>query len=211
MNYKELNIDPEEIEEEDFDLTLNNEPTGERVYLDDLDTSFPWYKRMWWKISNLLYTWYDIENGIKSIMRWRNIVWRDRTWGYSNIIEILIFKLKMDREAFLRRNITTSTNEICGQMLEVITLLEKWSTYDYFEEYKKKHDEKWGEDKLYLLELNNGASEMRSDRDDRLTEDQKRIEKAEYFELLEQSEREKKHDLDVAFQIITQNIESWWD
>lgn len=217
--FEDFDIDEEDIEREeeldrqDPDRLLPVDGTKE--YWDELGKNDSFKEKTMLKIrvffSRIRHMWYDLTNGIASCWRWKKVIWNDRTWGYSNIVDVLIFKLKIDREAFLKNDHTTSTAEMTSKMLEVITLLERWRSHDYYEKYRKAHDEKWGEDRTYFVKLRNGASLWKSERDDRLTEAEKEQESREFSENTKKAEQEKQHDLDVAFQIMTQELESWWD
>ncbi len=56
-------------------------------------------------------------------------------------------------------------------MTHVIALLEKYNSFDYDEEFSMKHEEKWGKDMHYFLELEDGNFDWKSERDDELAED----------------------------------------
>ena len=50
--------------------------------------------KFWYNNLYIFDLWYNLKNGIKNIWKYRNIIWKDRWYDYSYIIELLKFKLK---------------------------------------------------------------------------------------------------------------------
>ena len=49
--------------------------------------------RLWWKFDGK-YLHRDIAQGIKNLIKWFPIIWKDRNWDDSFIFDILQFKLQ---------------------------------------------------------------------------------------------------------------------
>ncbi len=188
---------------------------GKKLYLDEYFKDKTFLQKIKSKLSywrtKTLYSWYDLKNGIKSMFRWRKATWNDRTWGHSQIITILIFKIKMDRDAIKSRDILEGTDARIESMTQVIALLEKYNSFDYDEEFRIGHEAKWGKDRHYFIELEDGNFEWKSERDDELAEDKLKIEQDEHLKNMEAAEQLKKRDLDEAFTIMKQELDNWWD
>lgn len=187
---------------------------GDITYLDDykpktffekVKSKFSYYK------TSLFHFKYDLIEGCKSLWRWRKIIWNDRTWGYDQILKILIFKLKIDSDAFLKNNRTTATTKMVAEMQEVIRLLERYKEDDYLKLEKIEHDAKWGEDKTYFVELESGDYEWKSERDGLLSPEDLKQEQEEFRERMLRAQEAKEADLKNALKIIRKKLEGWWD
>lgn len=187
--------------------------TGKKIYLfKDYYTRFQKFKNFFkFRYRKIVDNYYDIKYGIKSMWRWRKAIWQDRTWGDRAILNILIFKLKLDAAAFKNRNIIEDSEIVANQMLEVATLLEKYQNNKYGDAARKAHDEKWGEDEHYFVELLSGHFEWKSERDDRLNATDLEQEHLESRAIMENAEIERHADLKKALQLLEENLETWWD
>lgn len=215
MNSKRLTNQEMFEDDEDFANHDNTPVTGEKIYWDDhfkakgfkekISVNFSVFR------SRIRHAYYDFIAGIKSFWRWRKVIWKDRTWGNHQILDVLIFKLKIDAEAMRRNNRVEGSNDMYNEMMKVATLLENYNSKDYFTEYKKQHDAKWGEDRHYFLELKSGSYEWKSERDKVVTEEDLKLEGEEYFALRDKAEAERNNDLNEALKIMSEKIEYWWD
>lgn len=187
---------------------------GDITYLDDYEpktwlekvkSKFSYYKTTIWHAK------YDFVEGCKSLYRWRKIIWQDRTWGNHQILKILIFKLKIDSDAFEKNAHFDNIGHEVAQMREVVRLLERYNEDEYLRTEKKEHDAKWGEDRTYFLELEDGNFEWKSERDDKLSPEDLKIEQEEMREVIQRARDAKEADLKNALKIIRKNIERWWD
>lgn len=188
---------------------------GKKLYLDDYFKDKTVFQKIKSKLSYLqtktLYSWYDLKNGIKSLYRWRKAIWNDRTWGHSQIIDILIFKIKMDRDAIKSRDLLEGTDARVESMTKVIGLLEKYNSFDYDEEFRISHEAKWGKDRHYFIELEDGNFEWKSESDEKLTEEELNIKHDEQMKNTEAAEQLRKRDLGDAFTIMQRELDNWWD
>lgn len=218
---KKLKKEEIDNEDEDFDL-YERDPdqmlplTGEKIYWDDDERKNKTFiekvkRKMSYYKTKIWHEYYDFREGIKSLWRWRKVIWKDRTWGNHQILDILIFKLRIDAEAMKKREIVEGIHETYEQMTKVATLLENYNNDEYFNKHREKHDEKWGEDKHYFVELRSGHFEWKSERDDRLSAEDLEKEKEESNNLREIAQQERKNDLKEAFKIMNDKLDEWWD
>ncbi len=188
-----------------------------KEYLDELgDHDSRWVKIKRYfsvKKSKVWHLWYDLKEGIKSCWRWKGVIWKDRTWGDNQIVDILIHKLKMDSEAMRKRDIVQSVDKTYLKMQQVVNLLERYNKDDYMSKYNELHDAKWGEDRTYFVksEEHNDWCEWKSERDERLTPEQLEQEQAEYRVYSEKAAYEQRKDLNDALLIMKKNLPYWWD
>ena len=87
----------------------------------------------------------NFQVGLKNLFAWFPIVWKDRDWDKHYIMEMLIFKLKRNRQYMIDHGHLVNDKQIAS-MTECIDLLEmvhnEWENYE--EPAAKKHAEKWG-------------------------------------------------------------------
>jgi hypothetical protein len=212
---KKLNkrFDIEDIEK--YDLSTDLPVTGKKLYIDDyfkdktflekVKIRFTYYKNKIW------HSWYDFIEGIKSLWRWKKVIWKDRTWGNHQILDILIHKIEIDANAMYKRDIVEEADISYEQMMRVVTLLKRYNDDNYYTKAKDKHNEKWGEDKQYFIELQSGNCEWKSEREDVLSPEDLVIEREEYNQILLDARDKRKEELKEALSIIEKHVDEWWD
>ena len=102
--------------------------------------------RLWWKFEGRYYH-KDVYNGVKNLIKWFPIIWRDRNWDQSYIYTILQKKLELHAEDISKRDILVSSQRDAELMRTAARLIEKIKN-DYYEgEYSDYHQTKyWFED-----------------------------------------------------------------
>ena len=58
--------------------------------------------KLWWEFEGK-YLHRDFIEGIKNLIKWFPIIWKDRNWDHSYIYEILKFKLKKTFKPFNKK------------------------------------------------------------------------------------------------------------
>lgn len=85
MKYKELlQKYRNELDEESIECLENSS----NLKLTWEDIKF-WYNNLY-----IFDLWYNLKNGIKNFWKYKGVIWKDRWYDYSFIIELLKFKLK---------------------------------------------------------------------------------------------------------------------
>lgn len=112
----------------------------------------PWYKKTWRKFSlnwefKYRYLWRDFTNGIKNIIYWLPVIWKDRNWDSNYIFEVLAHKLKAQSKYIGDRDIHTRAKRDAEVMMTCVRLIDKvqeeFYVMEYMEYEKTKH---WFED-----------------------------------------------------------------
>jgi hypothetical protein len=152
--------------------------------------------------------------GIRNLKEWFPIMWKDRDWDKDYIMDILIFKLKKNRDYMVRLGHTSNENSI-RTMTECIDLLEKihneWENYE--EPAYKKHEEKWGKSDFYTEPYSeNPKLYVLKDRNDERYNPQEIEEKRKDFLLASKiGGHKRKRDFQHAMEIFVNEFDSWWD
>jgi hypothetical protein len=208
MNSKRLNIefDPEEESE------------------DGYISGFVYKIREWWNMK-FLRTWplsvimdwkYNIQNGVRNLIRWMPTIWKDRDWDGSYILTILIKKIELQRETIINNKIVhqDELKVMDGDMSKCLELLKKandeWGNYE--EPLVDQHDKKWGKREFDFVPIEDkNLFEMKLNYERDLTDEEKEQERKDFSEGLEKARRERERDLAEAMGIIARHVDEWWD
>lgn len=95
--------------------------------------------RLWWKFDGK-YLHRDIAQGIKNLIKWFPIIWKDRNWDDSFIFNILQFKLQNQAKYIGDRDRHTRAKEDAELMMKCVDLIEKVKTEFYQAEYMDYHE-----------------------------------------------------------------------
>lgn len=102
--------------------------------------------RLWWKFEGRYYH-KDVYNGVKNLIKWFPIIWRDRNWDQSYIYTILQKKLELHAEDISKRDILVCSHRNAELMRTGARLIEKIKNGYYEGEYSDYHQTKyWFED-----------------------------------------------------------------
>ena len=204
---------------EDFFEDLKNRPRPNffrRIYL-------------WWEHDGKYYHKY-FKQGIKNIIYWFPIIWKDRDWDSHYIFEILQHKLKAQAKYIGDRDFHTRAQLDAKRMRLCVKLIKKVQEEDYTMEYMDYHkDRVWFTD----CEDRPGSSLYNSEEVWEKYDEYfkkyplvyKRVMKGEgVFTLDGRDESDMKriiamniahlnHDRarKLLFKIMEENIEGWWD
>ena len=116
---------------EDFFEDMKNRPRPNifrRIYL-------------WWNHDGRFYHKY-LKEGIKNIIYWLPIIWKDRHWDSHYIFEILKHKLKAQANYIGGRGFHTRAHQDARRMRLCVKLMQKIQDDDYAMEYMDYHKDR---------------------------------------------------------------------
>lgn len=107
----------------------------------------PWYKKIARNISlswnfKYQYLWRDFKCGVKNIIYWFPIIWKDRNWDHRYIYTILQHKLKAQSKYIGDRGIHVTAKRDAEIMMTCVRLIDKVSDEFYSSEYSDYHKDK---------------------------------------------------------------------
>lgn len=120
-------------------------------WADDLKEQ-PWYKKKWYSISlnfkfKYKFTWRNFKIGVRNIIYWLPVIWKDRNWDSHYIFEVLAHKLKAHAKYIGARDIHTRAKRDAEVMMTCVRLIDKvqeeFYAMEHMEYEKIKH---WFED-----------------------------------------------------------------
>ena len=146
--------------------------------------------------------------GIKNIIAWFPIIWRDRDWDYVYIYEILGFKLKRTEQNIRKYGHAMESEAIADQIREVSTALERLIEDDYCADLHSAIHKKWGE-----MEFADSDKEGYSVfKFANVNTDEDRVaHAADITACMKEEEEAIQKDLALVFDTMRDNIRGWWD
>ena len=182
---------------------------------------------LWWENEARFY-WINFKTGIKNIIYWFPIIWKDRNWDSHYIFEIMMHKLKAQSKYIGERDIHTRAKRDSEVMMTCVRLMKLVQDEFYSSEYMDYHKTKnWFEpckDKEGYSTWE--SKELEENFDDYFAKYPliyKRVINGEGVFNLEGREDDKQviamniahinHNRarKLLFKIMEQNIEGWWD
>lgn len=156
---------------------------------------------------------YDIPYGIKNLIRWFPIIWKDRNWDHIFIYQILRHKLYLQQKHIREHNIHVGAERDADRMKMCVNLLDRLIEDNYHENASTNHDKKWGESKFEFIpceddpnlsKLNIVYKNVKTDQD----EEQER---KDFRRAMEHEKYLREQDKNMLFDTMKKYIEGWWD
>jgi hypothetical protein len=182
---------------------------------------------LWWEHDGRYYHKY-LKQGIKNIIYWFPIIWKDRHWDSHYIFDILKHKLKAQANYIGTSDRHTRAQQDARRMRLCVKLIEKVQEEDYTMEYMDYHKDRiWFTDCEDRPDSSLMNSELVWEKFDDYFKKYpliyKRVTNGEGVFKLEGREDDKhviamniahlNHDRarKLLFKIMEENIEGWWD
>jgi len=150
----------------------------------------------------------NIIRGIKNLITWFPVIWRDRNWDHVFIYNILHFKLKNMEKFFGEDAHYVGCEEDAAIMKKVVDALDRLIEDDYMADMYDKLYEKWGEFKLSsdsggeLFTI--GCEKVKTDEDKEAYREEMRV-------CSDADWKAKEADIALVFNTMRDNIEKWCD
>ena len=162
---------------------------------------------------------YDIRVGIRNLIRYFKIVWKDRDWDQYFIFKLLHFKLKSMEKAHRNYGYDVRSNEKADEMKLCVLLLDRLIKDEYLENVFLNHDKKWGDleidleetDEYFRDEDKEQLSECIITRPNIKTKEDEKQERKEYRILSKKVDEQQKQDINMLFEKMKKQILDWWD
>jgi hypothetical protein len=114
---------------------------------------------LWWKFEGRYYH-KDFYRGIKNLIQWFPVIWKDRDWDSYYIFTILERKLTLQAKGISKRDIHVNAQRDAEIMMTCVRLMDKIKDDYYESEYMDYHEiNLWFED----IEDSSGYSTMKSE------------------------------------------------
>lgn len=154
---------------------------------------------------------YDIPYGIRNLVRWFPVIWKDRNWDHQYIYEILHHKLNLQERHIRKHDVHVDAHKVARRIKLCVLLLKRLMKDDYYENAFYFHDKKWGESNFDWIEHDNDHVRLDLTRPNVITEEDKEQENKEYRRLSKHETMLREQDLNMLFSTMRKHIQSWWD
>ena len=176
-----------------------------------------------WLKFDAKYVHLDVIQGVRNLIKWFRVVWKDRDWDHSYIYEILKHKLENQAHYIAKKDRHTSAKRDAELMLLCARLIEMQQEESYDMEYLDYREIEWTDD-LRII-----RGKMVSDNlEDYLAKYPRQYKRALSGELnqfkRDEIDTENKHliAMEIAnenqrrckallFKLMEENIDGWWD
>ncbi len=169
---------------------------------------------MFWKIRRFIKDLpYHIKYGIKNLIQWFPVIWKDRQWDYLFIYLILRHKLHLTEQMTRKYGHHTKHIQDADKIKKCVLLLDRLIEDDYHENIFKHYDEKWGEMEVIYKDSTDypDCCEVDMKYPNVKTKEDEILKSKEYKLLSNKPEELKKQDIDLLFKLMRKNIQTWWD
>jgi hypothetical protein len=156
---------------------------------------------------------HEIKEGIKSLIIWFPIIWKDRWYDHCFIYSVIRHKLNLMEKKIRHQGIHVKHIADADKMKKCVILLDRLIKDEYHENVHKDYYKKWGQPEMNFKDSTEhpGYSVMdikypnvKTPEDDKLQTKQ--------FKLKMKSEQEmREQDLDLLFTTMRKHIQTWWD
>ena len=152
---------------------------------------------------------YEFELGIKNLIKWVPVIWKDRDWNEEHALNIFLFKVK---SMYQYSKTSDCNNEELETLRELIEVLEK--VKNGFENYEnpaiENHNKKWGEPDFYIenVEGKPGVNLLRDRNLERYTKEQQKEKFHEYLINLKIAQMKRNRDLKLAMDLFFEYLKT---
>jgi hypothetical protein len=143
----------------------------------------------------------NLKYGIKNLIRWFPIIWKDRNWDFYYIYLILRHKLHLTEQHIRRHSFHTRAEKDADQIKKCVLILDRIIKDDYFEMAMR------AKGKL-KFEINDGRLETIAENVD--PNDKKQTEEV-FKRVVNHETYLEQQDKKMLFKLIERNIDGWWD
>jgi hypothetical protein len=141
--------------------------------------------------------------------------WLSYDFDSHTLYDLMAFKLKRIHIGLVEGH-CEHNEENLNALIEAIAICERLANENYDDKYHETHSAKWGEiDTESIPEYDDKGKikwyRWNTSRKNVITEEDKKIEKAEFLKCFDLGEQERIKDLDRLNVLFKEHLNSWWD
>lgn len=158
----------------------------------------------------------DFILGIKSLIKWLPIIWKDRDWDSMYTINIFLQKMKFQVEhmKLYSNEVEETLNPKIKEMENLVSLLQKIRDEDanYESPELLRVEQKWGKSDYHFVPTEDENLFKLIDKlEETLTESQIEERKKDTIKALGNAQKNRKADIEKAMKIFIENYQDWWN
>ena len=154
----------------------------------------------------------SFKKGIKNLIVWFPIIWKDRQFDQSWFYTIVIKKLELMEKAFKDDTLIENSDLFASQISKSLEAMKLLQNETYQVAIADELYSKWGEPKIFSKPLQScpGYSAVKIKHENINTKEDERNFKEEHQRALELMMEVEQKLLKDAFDTIRDNIQDWW-
>ncbi len=86
-------------------------------------------------IANIKHLWWDFTAGVRNVVRWFPVVWRDRDFDYSYLLEVMEFKFRSMADSFEKYSMHVGSEQDVRQLRVCAELCKRLREDEYLEKH----------------------------------------------------------------------------
>jgi hypothetical protein len=184
------------------------------------DWGYKWFELKSGFMDTCVYSWLDPINRFKEAVlrcyRWFPIIWTDRDWDYSNILNVLKHKIRFTRECIDKHGLHMDKDNTAKNMKIAEFLLQRLIDDDYYKYQNEQHIKKWGhitfgKNRRGNISADNKWSDCGMSRENIKSQKDYEQELKESRRMYTHSDYMRKQDEIYLFNHIRKYYTSWWN
>jgi hypothetical protein len=154
----------------------------------------------------------SIPQNTKRIIDWIPVLWNNFDWDYGYLEAVIIYKLERMEKVFRSHGMCVSSETYADEMRYVLDCFEISENFELVKE-QKEHEEKYGKLKMWSTPLKDqkGMHKLETKYLKCDTEELDTEAHDAYRVIMDLEEKTKREHKELAFEIIKERIEYWWD
>jgi len=150
--------------------------------------------------------------GVKNLIIWFPIIWKDRQWDYCFLFDMLHKKLSLMEKFFREKGIHVDHEKDADNIKFAILVMNRIMKDEYYTNAFLPYRRKYGESHFNWIDKNNGTCELDITLDKQpVTEKEIEQEKHLFRKYSSHEDHLKKQDLSIFFNHLRRYILTWWD
>lgn len=155
---------------------------------------------------------HNFARGIKNLIIWFPIIWKDRQWDHGFLFVMLHKKLTLMEKFFRKDGIHVDHEKDADKIKFAIKVLDRIIKDEYYINAHIPHRRKYGEPNFKWLDEEDGICRLEITHErEPVTEKEKEEEKRLFKQCVKQEDHLKKQDLKIFFGHLSKHILTWWD
>lgn len=153
----------------------------------------------------------NTKYGIKNLIVWFPVIWKDKQWDHTHIYEIFKKKLELQSNSIRKYGHHVDSKRDADNMMKCVYTLNRLLSDVYHEMAFKRHKEIWGRPSYEFKSIDDNWSELFMEYPSAVTEKDKEKERKHFRRCIKHEDMLKKQDLEYLTTMMKKHIESWWD
>ena len=169
---------------------------------------------MFYRIWYIVKEWpHEIKEGIKNLIIWFRVIWKDRWYDHYFIYSILRHKLNLMETKIRHQGVHLYHIKDADKIKKCVLLLDRLIKDEYHENVHKEYYKKWGRPKMSFKDSKEhpGYSVMDLKYPNVKTIEDDKLQKKQFKMNMDREQQMREQDIELLFTLMRKHIQTWWD